>query len=53
MNKVMNVGALVMDELLQSRTEIIEETVADYAEALKEGRSFRRCWFILMVSTIT
>lgn len=40
MNKVMNVGALVMDERLQSRTEIIEETVADYAEALKEGAEF-------------
>jgi uncharacterized ParB-like nuclease family protein len=40
MNKVMNVGALVMDGRLQSRTEISEETVADYAEALKGGAEF-------------
>jgi hypothetical protein len=36
----MNVGALVMDGRLQSRTEISEETVADYAEALKGGAEF-------------
>lgn len=40
MNKVLNVGALVMDERLQSRTEISEETVADYADALKDGAEF-------------
>jgi len=40
MNKVMNVGAIVMDGRLQSRTEISEETVADYAEALKDGSEF-------------
>jgi len=40
MNKVMNIGALVMDERLQSRTEINEETVSDYAEAILEGADF-------------
>jgi hypothetical protein len=40
MNKVMNIGALVMDERLQSRTEISEETVAEYAYALKDGAEF-------------
>lgn len=40
MNKVMNIGALVMDERLQSRTEISEETVAEYADALKDGAEF-------------
>jgi hypothetical protein len=40
MNKVMNIGALVLDERLQSRTEINEETVSDYAEAILEGAEF-------------
>jgi uncharacterized ParB-like nuclease family protein len=40
MNKVMNIGALVMDERLQSRTEINEETVSEYAEAILEGADF-------------
>jgi hypothetical protein len=40
MNKVMNIGALVLDERLQSRTEINEETVSDYAEAILEGADF-------------
>ncbi len=40
MNKIMNIGALVLDERLQSRTEINEETVSDYAEAILEGADF-------------
>jgi uncharacterized ParB-like nuclease family protein len=40
MNKVMNIGALVMDERLQSRTEINENTVSEYAEAILEGADF-------------
>jgi uncharacterized ParB-like nuclease family protein len=40
MNKVMNTGALVMDERLQSRTEINENTVSEYAEALVAGAEF-------------
>jgi FtsZ-binding cell division protein ZapB len=40
MNKVMNIGALVMDERLQSRTEINEDTVSDYAEAILGGADF-------------
>jgi len=40
MNKVMNIGALVMDERLQSRTEINETTVAEYAESIKNGDEF-------------
>ena len=40
MNKVMNIGALVMDERLQSRTEVNEETVSDYAEAIAAGADF-------------
>jgi hypothetical protein len=40
MNKVMNIGALVMDERLQSRTEINETTVAEYAEAILGGADF-------------
>ena len=40
MNKVMNIGALVMDERLQSRTEINEGTVSEYAEAILEGADF-------------
>jgi uncharacterized ParB-like nuclease family protein len=40
MNKVMNIGAIVMDERLQSRTEINEETVSDYADAISNGAEF-------------
>lgn len=40
MNKVMNIAALVMDERLQSRTEVNEETVSEYAEALLAGADF-------------
>jgi len=40
MNKVMNIGALVMDERLQSRTEINEETVSEYADAITAGSDF-------------
>jgi ParB-like chromosome segregation protein Spo0J len=36
----MNIGALVMDERLQSRTEINETTVAEYAESIKNGDEF-------------
>jgi hypothetical protein len=36
----MNIGALVMDERLQSRTEINEGTVSEYAEAILEGADF-------------
>lgn len=40
MNKVMNIGALVLDAKLQSRTEIDEATVADYADNIKMGDDF-------------
>ena len=40
MNKVLNIGALVLDQKLQSRTEINEDTVADYVEAVKRGDEF-------------
>lgn len=40
MNKVMNIGALVLDEKLQSRTEIDEATVSEYAENIKDGDEF-------------
>ena len=40
MNKVMNIGALVLDEKLQSRTEIDEATVAEYTESVKGGDEF-------------
>jgi uncharacterized ParB-like nuclease family protein/FtsZ-binding cell division protein ZapB len=40
MNKVMNIGALVMDERLQSRTEVNEDTVSDYADAISAGAEF-------------
>ena len=40
MNKVMNIGALVLDEKLQSRTEIDETTVAEYADNIKAGDEF-------------
>lgn len=40
MNKIMNIGALVMDERLQSRTEINEQTVSEYVESLEGGAEF-------------
>jgi FtsZ-binding cell division protein ZapB len=40
MIKVLNIGALVLDQKLQSRTEINEDTVADYVEAVKRGDEF-------------
>ena len=40
MNKVLNVGALVLDQKLQSRTEINESAVSDYAESIKAGDEF-------------
>lgn len=40
MRKVMNIGALVLDQKLQSRTEINEETVAEYAENILSGADF-------------
>ena len=40
MNKVMNIGALVLDAKLQSRTEIDENTVSEYAESIKSGDEF-------------
>lgn len=40
MEKVMNLNALVLDERLQSREEIIEEAVAQYAEDMKRGEQF-------------
>jgi hypothetical protein len=40
MIKVMNIGALVLDERLQSRTEIDEATVSEYAENIKAGDEF-------------
>lgn len=40
MNKIMNIGAIVMDERLQSRAEISEETVSEYAELIEDGVEF-------------
>jgi hypothetical protein len=40
MNKVMNIGALVLDEKLQSRIEIDEAAVSDYSENIKAGDEF-------------
>ena len=40
MNKVLNVGALILDQKLQSRTEINEQTIEDYADAIKLGDEF-------------
>ena len=40
MKKTMNVGALVLDKRLQSRVEISESTVSDYAEAMLSGDVF-------------
>lgn len=40
MNKVLNIGALVLDQKLQSRTEINEQTIDDYSDAIKMGDEF-------------
>lgn len=40
MNKVLNIGAIVMDERLQSRVEISEEVVSEYADAISDGAEF-------------
>lgn len=40
MLKVMNLAALVLDEKLQSRTEIHQDAVDDYAHAMEEGDKF-------------
>ena len=40
MNKVLNIGALVLDQKLQSRTEINEQTIEDYSDAIKMGDEF-------------
>jgi hypothetical protein len=40
MNKVMNIGALVLDPKLQSRTEIDEAAVAEYTDNIKAGDEF-------------
>lgn len=40
MNKVMNIGALVLDAKLQSRIEIDEATVSEYADSIKTGDEF-------------
>jgi hypothetical protein len=40
MIKVLNLGALVLDQKLQSRAEINEQTIEDYAESLKQGDEF-------------
>lgn len=40
MNKVLNIDALVLDEALQSREEISEVAVSEYAESIKAGEDF-------------
>jgi hypothetical protein len=40
MIKVLNIGALVLDQKLQSRTEINEQTIEDYSDAIKMGDEF-------------
>lgn len=40
MNKVLNINALVLDQKLQSRTEINEQTIEDYSDAIKLGDEF-------------
>lgn len=40
MKKILNIGVLVLDPRLQMRTEIVEETVADYAEDILDGDVF-------------
>ncbi len=40
MIKVLNLGAVVLDPRLQSRTETNEEVIEDYSEAIKRGDEF-------------
>lgn len=40
MNKILNLGALVLDPKLQSRTETNEQTIEEYADAIKQGDEF-------------
>lgn len=40
MNKTLNLGVLVLEQKLQSRVEVDEETVADYALAIEAGDKF-------------
>lgn len=40
MNKVLNIGALVLDQKLQSRTEINEETIEEYCQDMRSGAEF-------------
>lgn len=40
MIKVLNLGALVLDQKLQSRAEINEQTIEDYSDAIKQGDEF-------------
>lgn len=40
MNKVLNLGAVILDPKLQSRTETNEQTIEDYADAIKMGDEF-------------
>lgn len=40
MNKVLNLGAVVLDPRLQSRTETNEQTIEDYSDAIKMGDEF-------------
>jgi len=40
MIKVLNLGAIVLDPKLQSRTETNEQTIEDYADAIKLGDEF-------------
>lgn len=40
MNKILNLGVLVLDPKLQSRVEIDEDAVADYALAMENGDKF-------------
>lgn len=40
MNKIMNIGAIVLDEKLQSRAEINEDTVSEYTESIEDGVEF-------------
>ena len=40
MQKIRNLGAIVLDDKLQSRTEISEENVADFAHDMEQGDKF-------------
>lgn len=40
MQKILNLGAIVLDDRLQSRTEISEENVADFAHDMEQGDKF-------------